>query len=111
KRAVLMCADSVISRELIEQILAEEEGIESPVDIHKEEKRKGISIVAPGVAGSPGTQGVYGIRPYARVRNDEVEEIMTALQVNHGNKTRAAISLGLTPRQLRYRMQKLSIEY
>ncbi|MGW8247903.1 MAG: sigma-54 interaction domain-containing protein [Acidiferrobacterales bacterium] len=111
KRAVLMCADSVISRELIEQILAEEEGIESPVDINREEKRKGISIVTPGVAGSPGSQGVYGIRPYARVRNDEVEEIMTALQVNHGNKTRAAISLGLTPRQLRYRMQKLSIDY
>jgi len=52
----------------------------------------------------------HGIRPYARVRDDEVQQIHDALKLNYGNKTRAAISLGLTPRQLRYRMKKLEIE-
>jgi len=52
----------------------------------------------------------HGIRPYARVRDDEVQQILDALKLNYGNKTRATISLGLTPRQLRYRMKKLEIE-
>ena len=51
-----------------------------------------------------------GLRPYARVRGDEHAEIKDALRRNHGNKTRAALSLGLTPRQLRYRIAKLGIE-
>ncbi|MGB5735238.1 MAG: helix-turn-helix domain-containing protein, partial [Thiohalocapsa sp.] len=51
-----------------------------------------------------------GLRPYARVRGDEHAEIEAALRRNHGNKTRAALSLGLTPRQLRYRIVKLGIE-
>ena len=51
-----------------------------------------------------------GLRPYARVRGDEHAEIQDALRRNHGNKTRAALSLGLTPRQLRYRIAKLGIE-
>lgn len=123
KRAVLLCIDTVIGRELVEQILAEEEGIDSP-------ENSGITHVAPlsavaptttsypdpapypGSAGTlPPPQGLPpGIRPYARVREDEVGQIHDALRLNHGNKTRAAISLGLTPRQLRYRMQKLHIQ-
>jgi Nif-specific regulatory protein len=49
-------------------------------------------------------------RPYAWVREDERTEILAALKRCRGNKTRAALSLGLTPRQLRYRMSKLSIQ-
>ena len=49
-------------------------------------------------------------RPYAWVREDERSEILAALARCRGNKTRAALSLELTPRQLRYRMAKLSIE-
>jgi Nif-specific regulatory protein len=44
------------------------------------------------------------------VREDERTEILAALKRCRGNKTRAALSLGLTPRQLRYRMSKLSIQ-
>jgi len=44
------------------------------------------------------------------VRDDESEQIVLALRQASGNKTRAAINLGLTPRQLRYRMVKLGIE-
>jgi Nif-specific regulatory protein len=41
------------------------------------------------------------MRPYARVRHDERADIAQALRRHSGNKTRAALSLGLTPRQLR----------
>jgi Nif-specific regulatory protein len=51
-----------------------------------------------------------GLRPYAWVNEDEREMINEALKACGGNKTRAAISLGLTPRQLRYRMSKLEIQ-
>ena len=50
------------------------------------------------------------LRPYAWVNEDEREMIGEALKASGGNKTRAAISLGLTPRQLRYRMSKLDIQ-
>jgi Nif-specific regulatory protein len=48
-------------------------------------------------------------RPYARVREDEAEHIRDALRRCAGNKTRAALLLGMTPRQLRYRLGKLGI--
>lgn len=49
------------------------------------------------------------IRPYARVQEQERETIETALQQARGNKTQAAKQLGLTARQLHYRLAKLSI--
>jgi Nif-specific regulatory protein len=51
-----------------------------------------------------------GLRPYARVRDDEGKGILQALEQHQGNKTRAAMSLGMTPRQLRYRIQKLQLD-
>jgi Nif-specific regulatory protein len=48
-------------------------------------------------------------RPYARVREQERQMIETALQQARGNKTQAAKRLGLTARQLHYRLAKLSI--
>ena len=50
-----------------------------------------------------------GLRPYAHVQSNEVEQIRIALQQHLGNKTRAALSLGMTPRQLAYRIKKLNI--
>ena len=118
KRAVLLCGDTMISRELIAQILAEEGGISSP--LVAEGKRQEFSSPAqydvqpayspPPIApvSQPHTVD-HGMRPYARVNDSEVGQIVNALKLNYGNKTRAAISLGLTPRQLRYRMKKLDI--
>lgn len=45
-------------------------------------------------------------RPYQRVEADEVNRIQSALQQCNGNKTMAAKVLGMTPRQLRYRLEK-----
>ncbi|WP_455220784.1 sigma-54 interaction domain-containing protein [Kaarinaea lacus] len=50
------------------------------------------------------------VRPYCRVTVDEKDHIVQALKFAKGNKTYAAKKLGLTPRQLHYRMEKLKIE-
>ncbi|WP_221800080.1 GAF domain-containing protein [Oceanobacter mangrovi] len=47
-------------------------------------------------------------RPYQRVQQDELGDINAAIEKCNGNKTMAAKVLGLTPRQLRYRLAKLS---
>lgn len=49
------------------------------------------------------------LRPYVRVSHHDSESIINALREAKGNKTRAAGILGLTPRQLRYRVSKLAI--
>jgi len=64
-----------------------------------------VNVQGAGPGGLP-----EGMRPYAKVREDESGQILEALRLQHGNKTRAAISLGLTPRQLRYRMLKLNLD-
>jgi len=67
------------------------------------------AAAAGRLPGNPFDSSEPGLRPYARVRYDERADIERALQRHHGNKTRAALSLGLTPRQLRYRILKLGI--
>jgi Nif-specific regulatory protein len=150
KRAVLMSTESMIRRDLITEILAEEEGIRQPqagqtgtkpggmpiaaaasaygappagawpqhpagttgADIHRGEAGSGGSaqpMHAAATMPNPFDAAAPGLRPYARVRHDERAEIEQALRHHHGNKTRAALSLGLTPRQLRYRIVKLGI--
>ena len=111
--SVLMCTDTQISRDLIKQILVDEEGVNSPESGHASPH----PVSPPHGYERPGGWGavestalVDGLRPYARVREDETESILEALRRHQGNKTRAAISLGMTPRQLRYRIQKLGLE-
>ena len=112
KRAVLSCMETMISRELVEQILTEEEGITGHnQSVNNDGPLETMTLPAAEshFAMNSGNGMQYGMRPYARVRDDEVSTILNALKLNHGNKTRAAISLGLTPRQLRYRLKKLEI--
>jgi len=111
KRAVLMSADGLIGRQLIEQILAEEEGVQSPSGVQRHPVATSPVTPAhlPPVSSLP-PQPIEGLRPYAWVSEAEAEQIVAALRRCGGNKTRAAISLGLTPRQLRYRMKKLELE-
>lgn len=113
KRAVLLCVNTLIGRELVEQILAEEEGILGTMQESMpltEGETVPVQQYEQAVVVPPLPANIqYGMRPYARVRDDEVGMILNALKLNHGNKTRAAISLGMTPRQLRYRLKKLEI--
>jgi Nif-specific regulatory protein len=109
KRAVLMSLDEQISRDLVKQILTDEEGINSPDVPGGAGLGQGWSSVK-GAEPLPYNNGSDGLRPYLRVREDEGGRILEALRQHHGNKTRAAMSLGMTPRQLRYRIQKLRLE-
>ena len=49
-------------------------------------------------------------RPYQRVQEDEIDKIQSTIEKCNGNKTMAARVLGLTPRQLRYRLTKSKAE-
>jgi Nif-specific regulatory protein len=105
KRAALMSSGDVISATLIEQILRDEDDMgnqESSGDLDDELSAK---LLAP-----PVKKYSNGMRPYTRVSDDEGQRILEALRIHRGNKTRAAISLDLTPRQLRYRIKKLDLE-
>jgi transcriptional regulator with GAF, ATPase, and Fis domain len=48
-------------------------------------------------------------RPYQKVTQHDLDDINKAVARCAGNKTMAAKTLGLTPRQLRYRLSKLEI--
>lgn len=101
KRAVLLANAEQISCGEIEAILNQES------HIHSE----------PGRTPSARQSTTYAVnslsnaamRPYSWVREEESESLRDALQRFGGNKTRAAISLGLTPRQFRYRLDKLGL--
>jgi len=59
---------------------------------------------APAAAGS-----ASAIRDWRPVAATEGAEIQAALQASNGNKSRAAQALGLTLRQLSYRISKLNL--
>jgi Nif-specific regulatory protein len=111
KRAVLMAADATITRDLVKKILVDEDGVNAPdlsTTTHHHAMPDPQHAASPMPA--PDNAVADGMRPYARVRADESQRIIEAVQRHHGNKTRAAIGLGMTPRQLRYRIKKLQIE-
>jgi Nif-specific regulatory protein len=112
KRAVLLCVDAQISEALIEQILDDEDGVESQEwqPIGSLPPAMPETMVSDVAADPVYASSAQGLRPYQRVREDEKSRLIEALHYHQGNKTRAAISLGMTPRQLRYRIQKLGIE-
>ncbi len=110
KRAVLMSTDSRISAELIKKILVEEEGINHPDTSQSAASPPSLHNAHPSRERSNAGPVIDGLRPYLKVREDEGDVILDALERNQGNKTRAAISLGMTPRQLRYRIKKLELE-
>ncbi|WP_455217919.1 helix-turn-helix domain-containing protein, partial [Kaarinaea lacus] len=91
-RLVIMTEDQNITVREIEAILAEDAQIDAPVSLHK----------------APVTD-TDTVRPYQRVSTDERQTIIQVLNDARGNKTAAARKLGLTSRQLYYRMRKLDI--
>ena len=110
KRAVLMSTETQISAELIKKILIEEEGINHPDTSQSVASPPSIQKAHSHQERSSSGTFIDGLRPYLKVREDERDVILDALERNQGNKTRAAISLGMTPRQLRYRIKKLELE-
>lgn len=108
KRVVLLSPQGVITRELVEEVLQDESYVNSVNDFQAPTQKLPAAVPNNQFANPASANGV--LRPYAWVNEDEREMITDALKCCGGNKTRAAISLGLTPRQLRYRMSKLDIQ-
>ena len=94
ERLVIMTENNLVSTRDIELILTEEALIDSASDY-----RTTLRTPMPTMFG----------RPYTRVREQDRQHIMDALQLAGGNKTQAAKQLGLTARQLHYRLSKLEI--
>ena len=108
KRAVLMSSTGTISSTLIKKILDDEKGLAiAPQAPGSYEPDKDPEADVANISAPP--QFANGVRPYARVREDEADSLLDALRCHQGNKTRAALSLGMTPRQFRYRLQKLKL--
>ncbi len=109
KRAVLLSIDGTIAHDLVKQILVDEDGVNSPDTVTQPSTTANIRPTSHVPHVDPVTEA-SGLRPYIKVRGDEGAQILDALARNQGNKTRAAMSLGMTPRQLRYRIQKLGLQ-
>jgi Nif-specific regulatory protein len=109
KRAVLMAHTNHVNPAEIDIILGDESRVAMP-QFGTPPIQPALQPVSNAQSGPAYSSGDSSIRPYAWVRDDESEHIISALRQAGGNKTRAAINMGLTPRQLRYRMVKLGID-
>lgn len=77
-----------------------------------EAKMPGADLVGMKSESMPQDFSIMGslpIRGYLKVNEDDRDQIEQALRSTHGNKTMAARRLGMTPRQLNYRVLKLGI--
>ena len=109
KRVVLLNRDGLINVKEIQNILMQEANIGEHLEAGQSGMMTGnIPMTESGVA-----KGGANLdhRPYSWVNEDEAQDLLNALQLAGGNKTRAALNLGMTPRQYRYRMEKLGLEY
>jgi Nif-specific regulatory protein len=138
KRAVLLAdKNRFISSDLINHIIAEERGIIlkdaiNETDIHTQYKAPTKTPKAELPTPPPPREPAYfdsaqtthrnvapypesllhddSKRAYWRVSENEKERLLNALHAAHGNKTRAAMLLNMTPRQFGYRLKKLDLE-
>jgi len=101
ERIVILADQGEISANMIDNVLQDESNISL--------SRHFINKLSGDYASTNGF-GKMNSRPYVRVDNNQREHIEQALLNARGNKTQAAINLGLTPRQIHYRIKKLGIE-
>ncbi|MEE3241371.1 MAG: sigma 54-interacting transcriptional regulator [Pseudomonadota bacterium] len=108
KRAVLIAQDGNITSSIIELILGQESLISKKTHTKLTESPKPLNIPSYPLAEDSSGSTLTG-RPYSKVKTEDTEKIIEALTKAGGNKTRAAALLGMTPRQFRYRMERLQI--
>ncbi len=119
KRALLMSNRGVVTGAILDRILASESQVRIACDhapgqpdsmaTHRNcEAVSDEQSFEPDVADRvPQSDSLR--RSYNWVDKSEEEDIKSALQQARGNKTQAAALLGMTARQLRYRLNKLAI--
>ena len=101
ERLVVMSDNEEVSDDTISATLTDESGIAL------DDAGGSSSLTVAGAL--PAQNGDFTMRPYSKVRPDDREAIVRALNQSRGNKTVAAQVLGMTARQLHYRLNKLSI--
>lgn len=120
KRSVLISLEGTVTINDIEMILQQESAINEHLEAGQSSNEvssgssftadySGVSLHAPSSYVSPPAQISTQSRPYSWVRKDEAGAIAEALKHTGGNKTRAAAILGMSPRQFRYRLEKLGL--
>ena len=93
ERIVILCETDVVDKKQVEYYLDEENNLLP--ETYRPQVPSGTNMFS---------------RPYARVNNNERQHILETLQASGGNKTQTAYVLGMTTRQLYYRLEKLEIE-
>ena len=92
ERLVLLADDTVISGPQAERFLP----------------RPAVVAEAPSAAASPAAEGAPLVREYRALHSHSAQELRQAMARHGGNQSRAAQSLGMTPRQFGYRWRRLS---
>ncbi|WP_420428217.1 sigma-54-dependent transcriptional regulator [Algiphilus sp.] len=106
ERAVTLCEDSTITEEALQLEAVEAAGGGVPTS----------ASPAPATSQPPAAQPTtestteHGDSLESRLQSVERQAIIEALEATRWNRTRAAEKLGLTFRQLRYKIRKLGIE-
>ena len=121
KRAVLVAQEGEITVSDIDAIFRQEASFSGHLNEGRQRQTAPAAKVANGSRAqhTPAGQGPsdpllgdepqFAPRRYAWVSDDERESLIQALRGARGNKTRAALALGMTLRQFRYRLEKLGI--
>lgn len=121
KRSVLICLDDTITIYDVESILHQESAINEHLEAGQSSApfnpahfaSEASSGVVPLASSQPPnrmpTEPTSMEGSYNWVRKDQAAAIEDALKQTFGNKTRAAALLGMSPRQLRYRLEKLGL--
>lgn len=107
KRAVLVAQNREITMDDVILILQHEGHIGEHLEAGT---HLPVTPAAPVAAPAPiDTRPSIAQRSYGWVRADEGQSLLDALRLTGGNKTRAAMTLGMTPRQFRYRLERLGL--
>ena len=103
ERVVLLAEGERIDDAAVEYALVTEaQG--QPVDVLRPRRAASATGSRNGTPARPSL-----VREWRPVVGDETNEIIAALKATGGNKSRAAQALGLTLRQLNYRIRKLGV--
>ncbi|MBT9541402.1 sigma-54-dependent Fis family transcriptional regulator, partial [Thiobacillus sp.] len=91
ERLVLLAEGATISAHEVERVIQSE------------------AVGAPVASAAPHLPPPSSVRPYLPAQSHDRQQIEQALAQTHGNKSRAAQMLGLTLRQLNYRIKRLEM--
>ena len=109
ERLILLAEGATIGeREVAAVLQSESQGQELMRGERMPNLHPGGAAALPAT-GSPPPPGTPAVRPYHPVQESDRTAIETALAASGGNKSRAAQALGLTLRQLNYRMKVMEI--